>query len=147
MTSKRATPDSAASISLTRGSMLPASLRTGTTTLTSAGKTRCSIAPKGSAPRRSRAARLCAFPKQETSASASRAALSAGLSVAGLLRQEFERGHLALQREVAVVEPNIAGDPVGIEIKGDGIDRRLLASLRLGRVEVGDVHRKAVDAV
>src|SRR5689334_10531136 len=115
MTSNMATPDSAASISRIRGSMLPASLRTGTTMLTSAGGTRCSIAQKGSATRRSRAARLCAFPEQETSASASRAVLSAGASVAGLLRQEFERGHLALEREVAIVETNIAGNPVGIE--------------------------------
>src|SRR5450631_4782651 len=65
---------------------------------------------------------------------------------AGLRFLQFQRRHVALDGEIAVVEHQRARDAVLVNLKGDGIDRRLLAAALGGGVlllEIADGHRPA----
>src|SRR6202166_1520992 len=64
----------------------------------------------------------------------------------GLGLLEVERGHLAADGEIGIVEDERARDAVLVELESDGIDRLLLAALLrflILLLEIADGHRPA----
>src|SRR5262245_29836430 len=68
-----------------------------------------------------------------------------GASVAGLGVADLERGELATDREVVVVENERARDAVLVELELDRIDRRLVAARGVA-VEIAHRDRPALEA-